>query len=189
MEILKLFEKLAGGVYRRDGCVQFRRSDQKTFFNLWLFPDVISRLSDTYFALKYNLRRSEKLVLLLKNPEMGLHPTKHLLFAHLIALLINLGIQVVLFTNSDFLIRELSILIGLKTGIKTKRKSILEYVNSAEGKKRVAYALDYKKVASYRIDKRSVVQETVDEFGIPCSTINEVIKQQHDDSDFVYWSE
>ena len=67
------------------------------------------------FLLNYYLRyiAQEGDILMIDEPELNLHPNLQRLIARLLARLVNAGIKVFLTTHSDYLIRELNVLIML----------------------------------------------------------------------------
>lgn len=72
-------------------------------------PYYAQNLLGLYALIKLN--KVGKDILVLNQPECGLHPSKQLLLARLIVALVNSGSKITLLTHSDIIIRELSLAI------------------------------------------------------------------------------
>ena len=77
---------------------------------------TVRSLLDIHFYLHHIAQKGD--ILLIDEPELNLHPENQRLMARLLAQLINSGLKVFVTTHSDYLVKELSLLILLKN--KTK---------------------------------------------------------------------
>lgn len=98
-----------------------------------------------YYYLRFIAQECD--ILMIDEPELNLHPEKQRLMARLLARLVNAGIKVFLTTHSDYLIRELNILIMLNRKEKRFEKIV------KEEKYRKNEFLDSEKVRVYTAEK------------------------------------
>jgi ABC-type Mn2+/Zn2+ transport system ATPase subunit len=73
-----------------------------------------AKRAQDFFELAFQFKEpfgSTDFILILDTPELGLHPENQRRMARLIAKIVNLGVKVVVATNSDYIVKELNTLI------------------------------------------------------------------------------
>lgn len=114
-DVLDLFKKISGGEYKiaRDKEIQYTPTNKR---NVRLVmaesSSSVRSLLDIGFYLRHIARSGD--LLIIDEPELNLHPKNQRLVARLFAMLVNRGIKVFITTHSDYITRELNILIMLK---------------------------------------------------------------------------
>lgn len=114
--IIGLFEKISGGEYKvaRNREIQYIPSGKRSVRLVMAeSSSSVRSLLDIGFYLRHIARPGD--LLIVDEPELNLHPKNQRLMARLFAMLVNRGIKVFITTHSDYITRELNILIMLKT--------------------------------------------------------------------------
>ena len=185
---LLLGEKLVGGVYRvdaRSGAVQFRpcrsggNGTEADFMGLHMTSGMVRSLFGLWFYLENQAARGS--VLMIDEPELGIHPANQRLMARLLARLVNAGLNIVVSTHSDYIVRELNSLIML----------------SGDGDRRLCARHGYKEneilgteqVAAYLCADRTVAPFAITrEDGICATTFDSVIGDMNASNDDIYYT-
>lgn len=112
-EVVAAFVSLIGGEYKvtRNDELYFIPKKGKVKLTLGESSSAVRSLVDLYFYLKHVAQKNDLLVI--DEPELNLHPQNQRLLARLLARLVNCGIKVFITTHSDYIIKELNILITL----------------------------------------------------------------------------
>ena len=107
------FQPLFGGAFEvHDGSHFFvPNGDDTTKLQMPQSSSSVRSLFLLYYYLRYLAQPGD--VLMIDEPELNLHPDKQRLIAQLFARLVHYGVKVFVTTHSDYLIRELNILIML----------------------------------------------------------------------------
>ena len=123
-----------------------------------------------------------KISVLIEEPEAHLHPLKQRMMAEVISCFVNAGTYMQITTHSDYLLRRLNELIGLK---KLERKMSDDPVRfwgiCAEFGVEQGLALDYSKISAYLLQRREdgtteiVKQEIAD--GVPFESFTQAIDE------------
>ncbi len=182
----KLKRDLAGGVYKidnRTGNISFkpyqkRRNGKPTkTMGLHMTSSTVKSLLGLWFYLEYQAEKGD--ILMIDEPELNIHPENQRKLARLLAQLVNAGLQVVISTHSDYMIREFNTLIMLNKQTKLQQK---------HGYK--AYeAIDSKKVGAYLFDNQTIKAfEITPDDGIYATTFDEVTKTLNEVNDDIYYS-
>lgn len=127
-------------------------------------------------------------VLVIDEPELNLHPEKQRQLAHLLGALVNAGIKVFITTHSDYIIRELNLMIQLK-----QDKKHFKAIRKEEGYLD-SYLLDADDVKAYtsKKDNGSVTFKNVkvcQKKGMVISTLDEVINKMNTIQEAISWGE
>lgn len=121
--------------------------------------------------------------LIIDEPELNLHPKNQVIIARILARLVNLGINVVMSTHSEFIIKEINHLIMLSKKFKN-RKSIMgkykysEYEVLSKGKVKVYLATP----------EHNIINMPVNDFGIKLDLFDDVILNQGEVTDAILFS-
>jgi len=92
--------------------------------------------------------------LIIDEPELNLHPDNQILMAELIVRLVNIGVNVIMTTHSDYIVREINNRIRLHAASKDSPlfKSLIE--SNAD-------TIDYRKVSIYNITDEGVIEKGI----------------------------
>ena len=112
-EILNDLKTIAGGTFGvdRNDLLYFSPTKTRKRLSMRESSSGARALVNIAFHLNHILQQSD--ILLIDEPELGLHPKNQRLMARLIASLINSGVKVFITTHSDYFIREINTLILL----------------------------------------------------------------------------
>ena len=121
-------------------------------------------------------------ILMIDEPELNLHPTNQDQMARLLANLVNLGIDVMITTHSDYLIKEFNNLIMLSNDFKEKERIM------KENKYEENDILRPEKVKAYFIEKHKVLPAPIDNLGIELKLFDDMIYKINQVSSDIYYS-
>ena len=184
----QLQKTLAGGVYKidsRTGDIAFKpyqrkRDGVKTeSLGLHLTSSTVKSLFGLWFYLEYQAEKGD--VLMIDEPELNIHPENQRKIARLLAQLVNAGLNVVISTHSDYMVREFNSLIMLS---QDEDKVLREKHKYADNE-----ILTTAQVGAYLFDKQEIkpFEITADD-GIYAKTFDEVIRNLNDTNDDIYYS-
>jgi len=114
-EMATSLNDLMGGTYHatKDGTVRYQpKNNKKAKLQLGECSSSVRALLDIDFYIRHLAKPGD--LFMIDEPEMNLHPSRQRLLARILARLVNHGVQVLITTHSDFLIREFSILMMLQ---------------------------------------------------------------------------
>ena len=185
-ELLK--RSLAGGAYRVDpraGSIEFRPyrirggRPPAAAMGLHITSSTVKSLFGLWFYLEYRARAGD--ILMIDEPELNVHPENQRKIARLLAKLVNAGINVVLSTHSDYIVREFNSLIMLSqdTDGRLRRKHRYEEGELLRPEQVGAYLFDNQTIQEFRITP---------EDGIYTTTFDEVISQLNRVNDDIFYS-
>lgn len=133
-------------------------------------------LLDTYVR---NLANEGDL-LLIDEPELNLHPSNQLLMARFLARLVNKGVNVLITTHSDYLIKEFNNLIMLSNEFSGKKGFMKKHEYTADE------ILEKSKVNVYTVSDHTIKEASIDKFGIELDSFDDVIVNVNKISDELY---
>lgn len=97
-----------------DGELQFQpKKCAEKILPIHLTASIIKNLSGLLIYLKHLAKNND--LLIIDEPEIGLHPDNQILLIRILAKMINKGLRLLISTHSDYIIRELNNLIMLST--------------------------------------------------------------------------
>lgn len=186
----KLHHKIVRGKYNvdRDGSIIFL--PYKTYFNGNNFQSKIdlhlsSSTVKTFFSLEFYLEHiaNEGSYLIIDEPELNLHPDNQRNIARLIAQMVNRGVNVILSTHSDYIVREFNNLIMLNSDFQKREELLSKYDYEKDE------LLDVNSVKAYLIDDGMVTSmEITGEEGIIATTFDDVVNSLNISSDDIYYT-
>jgi len=149
----------------------------------------VRALMDMAGYLKHVVKTGDLLVV--DEPEMNLHPKNQRMIARLFAMLVNTGVNVFVTTHSDYLMRELNLLILLKGKSAEKRKLAQKYGYG------LSDLLDATDVHVYKTEDakgargmKTISQiHVMQEKGMESSVFDEEINEMNRIFDDIYWGE
>lgn len=177
-----LEQQLLGGkiAVSKEGEVEFvpKRGQR---LPIQLSASIVKTLSSLTFYLKHLALRGD--LIIIDEPEMNLHPDAQVMLARIFGQMVNEGLNLLISTHSDYIIRELNNMITL--GSILDRAAVMEELGYNE--KEVLKAQD---VSVYLFKPRrrnsrvsTIVPIAVKEDGFSMETIDEVIYELNNNSD------
>jgi predicted ATP-dependent endonuclease of OLD family len=139
----------------------------------------------TFFSLEFYLKHmaTKGAYLIIDEPELNLHPDNQRKTARLIAQIVNAGVNIIISTHSDYIIRELNNLIILNDDFTSKEKLMKKhgYVESE--------LLSKDDINSYLL-KDGLVEpmDITANDGIIAKTFDDVINKLNSSSDDIYYT-
>ncbi len=128
LDILEYFKDIIGGEYKvtKDGEVNFISANAKSKkLSIVESSSAVRSLLDIGFYLRHVAQKGD--LLMIDEPELNLHPENQRKIARLFARLVNIGIKVFITTHSDYIVKELSILIALNNDDEKYKRIVKEY--------------------------------------------------------------
>lgn len=178
---------LADGAYRvdgRTGAIEFQAYKKKGDaqraqpLDLHITSSAVKSLFGLWFYLEHQAQKGD--ILMIDEPELNVHPANQRKIARLLARLVNGGINVVISTHSDYIIREFNSLIMLK---KDKIGELRQKHRYADDE-----ILSKKQVGAYLFDKGTIKpSQVVPTDGIYADTFDEVIVDLNDVNNDIYY--
>ena len=185
---LLLGKKLVGGTYRvgaRGGSIRFkpyrsRRNGVGTdFMGLHMASSMVKSLFGLWFYLENQASRGN--ILMIDEPELNIHPANQREIARLLARLVNAGLNIVISTHSDYIVREFNSLIMLSREQGEKLRKKYKYDRDE--------ILKPEQVGAYLYDDQTIIPfEITPEDGIYATTFDEVISDINTTNDDIYYS-
>ena len=184
----RIKKRLVGGAYqvnRRTGDIRFKpyqiKRDGKAtkMMGLHMASSAVKSLFGLWFYLENQARPGD--VLMIDEPELNIHPKNQLEMARLLARLVNAGLNVVISTHSDYMVREFNNLLMLSED------------GSACLKKRYQYddeeVLRPDQIGAYLFDDQTITPFTVTaEDGVYATTFDDVIRRLNQVNDGIYYA-
>jgi len=187
---LKMHHNILKGTYNidKDGAISFL--PYKKYFNGSEFQKKIelhmsSSTVKTFFSLEFYIEymAKEEDFLIIDEPELNLHPDNQRNIAKLIAQIVNRGVNVIISTHSDYIVRELNNLIMLNEDFESK-VALMEkygYENSE--------LLSVENVNAYLINNGTVESMEINSCeGIIAKTFDNVVNKLNSSSDEIYYT-
>lgn len=163
----------------QNGSILFHlKEGQKLDFHL------SSSTAKSLFGLDYLLKNElgEGSVLIVDEPEQNLHPDNQRYIARLLCKLVNVGVDVIISTHSDYIIKELNNLILLSNRFKGYEKLMKTYGYEE------SELLKKEDVKGYIFKENTIEPVQVDEEGMKMDIFDEVINGMNEASDDIYFT-
>lgn len=154
----------------------------------------VRALADLWFYLRYYAQEGD--LLIIDEPELNLHPKNQRFMARLLAMISRAGINILITTHSEYILRELNYLIRLYSvwgEMERDNDLVAEYDESM--------LLNYQEVnvcvagsnsvlvpgnkRRTRVNTLSKVETS--EYGIKMDSFNDVIDEMNELEDYIYW--
>ena len=171
-------------VDRRTGSIEFKpyqikRDGKRTSsMGLHMTSSSVKSLFGLWFYLEHQAKPGD--TLMIDEPELNIHPHNQRIIARFLAKLVNAGLNVVISTHSDYIIRELNSLIILNQDTDKKLRRQHKYQDDE--------ILQSEQVGAYLFDKQTIkpFQVTADD-GIYATTFDEVISDLNTVNNDIYY--
>ena len=184
----QLKRSLSRGAYRVDpqtGTIDFRpyraRRDERpsSSMGLHIASSTVKSLFGLWFYLEHQARPGD--ILMIDEPELNIHPCNQRKIARLLARLVNAGVNVVISTHSDYIVREFNNLIMLSqdSGQKLLKKHRYNADEVLHPKQIGAYLFDNQTIEKFRVTLAD---------GIYASTFDDVIRKLNRVNDDIFYS-
>ena len=180
-----LQRKLTGGVYNvnKEGDISFKPYQLKRDgiptqkMGLHMTSSTVKSLFGLWFYLKNQARPDD--LLMIDEPELNLHPDNQRSVARMLARMVNAGINIVIRTHSDYIIREFNTLLMLHSA---DQALLRKYKYQPEE------TLNLDKVSAHLFDDQTIqpLAITADD-GIHATTFDTVISDLNDINDTIYY--
>lgn len=146
-----------------------------------LSASIVKTLSSLTFYLKHLATCGD--LIIIDEPEMNLHPDAQVELAHIFGQMVNNGLNLLISTHSDYIIRELNNMITL--GSISDRKQVIEELKYTEEETLKAEDISVYLFKPKRRNSRvsTIVPIEVKADGFSMETIDEVINMLNDNSD------
>ncbi len=184
---LKIEKELLEGkiILGEEGNVEFssNRASKKKTLSFHQSSSIVKTLAGLIIYLKHSAQKND--LIIIDEPELNLHPDNQIKLTRIIAQLINQGLNFVISTHSDYILREFNNLIMLSSdnediaAIKKDFKSD-EYINKEDID---VHYFHYKSKRKADVDKI-----TVTEYGFDIPSIDEEIEKQNKLTDGLYYT-
>lgn len=146
---------------------------------LHMTSGTVKSLFGLWFYLEHQAKAGD--LLMIDEPELNLHPRNQRIIARLLAKLVNAGLNVVVSTHSDYIVREFNSLIMLNHD---HAQSLRKKHNYADDE-----VLDPANVGAYLFDNQIITPfEISSNDGIYATTFDEVIRDLNQVNDDIYYS-
>ena len=176
------------GLYKVDsdsGAISFRpyrtRQDMlpPVSLGLHMTSSTVKSLFALWFYLEHRARPGD--ILMIDEPELNIHPDNQRKIARLLARLVNAGINIVISTHSDYIIREFNSLIMLSQDKSGELREKHKYDDDE--------VLRTEQIGAYLFDKRVIEPfKIVPWDGIYATNFDEVIADLNKVNDNIYYS-
>ena len=186
-QALELQKQLAGGAYRVErstGNIRFKphqrtRAGAPTqSMGLHVASSTVKSLFGLWFYLENQAQPGD--LLMIDEPELNIHPENQRKVARLLARLVNAGLNIVISTHSDYIVREFNNLLMLSQDDGALRKKH-KYAEDE--------ILKVEQVSACLFDNRTIAAfELTPEDGIYASTFDHVIEDLNQVNDDIYYS-
>ena len=158
---------------------QARRDGRRmTAMGLHMTSSVVKSLFGLWFYLEHQAKPGD--ILMIDEPELNIHPENQRKIARLLAGLVNAGLNVVISTHSDYIIREFNSLIILNLDTDKKLRKEHEYQDDE--------ILRVEQVGAYLFDKQTIIPfQVTDDDGIYVTTFDDVISDLNKANNDIYY--
>ena len=183
----RLKRDLARGVYKvdaRTGSIEFKpyqikRDGRKTAaIGLHMTSSTVKSLFGLWFYLEHEARKGN--ILMIDEPELNVHPENQRKIARLLAKLVNAGLNIVISTHSDYIIREFNSLIMLNQDKGRKFRKKYKYGDNE--------VLKPEQIGAYLFDHQTIkLFDITPEDGIYATTFDEVIRNLNTVNNDIYY--
>ena len=188
-QIEALLEEIVGGQYRSSDN-QLNYVMKNVVLPVRTSSSTVRSLVDLWYFIMYVAEPGY--VLIIDEPELNLHPRNQRLLARLLALVHKAGLQVLITTHSDYMVREISTLIALDALSDSVPPEVRQILDTQDVTR--SMALDPGVVHVYTTSvmestgEVSLTELEVTASGIASTSFDDVIDSQNELADMVGWA-
>ena len=176
-----LEDKIVHGKFAvtNNGIIQFLVNEEKK-----LDFHLSSSTAKSLFGLDYLLKKElcEGCTLIIDEPEQNLHPDNQRYIARLLCKLANAGVNVIISTHSDYIVREINNLIVLSNRFKGYEELMKEYGYEEDE------LIAKEDVKGYIFKDHTIDKVIVDNEGMKMDVFDDVINKMNEASDDIFYS-
>ena len=184
----KLKKGLVRGAYSVDAMTgeitfkpyQIKRGKKTDSLGLHVASGTVKSLFGLWFYLEYQAKEGD--ILMIDEPELNVHPENQRKLARFFASLVNAGLNVVMSTHSDYIVREFNSLIMLSRDTDKKLQKQHGYSENE--------VLRLEQVGAYHFDKekQKIEASKITPDGIHAITFDDVIRDLNRVNNGIYYS-
>jgi predicted ATPase len=153
----------------------------KVNLEIHLTASMVKSLSNIVFYLRHLAQKGDCIII--DEPELNLHPDNQRKIARFIGRLVNEGFQVVISTHSDYIIKELNNMIMLSKA-KGERDDLIQNLGFRGDE---LLRPEQVEAQLFTLNSRKPEKIPITDEGFEVSTINDVIEQQDNDLEKIYY--
>lgn len=161
-----------------DGAIEFiPRSGNQTHLPVHMASSIVKTMASLVIYLKYIATKNN--LLIIDEPEMNLHPDNQIILTRIFAELVNKGLNLVVSTHSDYIIREFNNMIMAKEIMKNKNDLCLR--ESVPYPANQMLSIKDTEVVYFNVTKSNMVKGKkleVTEYGFDIESIDKTIENQ-----------
>ena len=161
------------------GSLEFKPKGTRKKVPLYLSSSMVKSLGGLVIYLRHLAREHDHIII--DEPELNLHPSTQVKLARLLAKIANRGIELLISTHSNHIIRELSNLILMSDDFKGKKALQKKYHYKKDD------FIKADKVGVYAFQNETIEQVPITEQGIEIDKIRKVIADMNLRSDDIYY--
>lgn len=181
-------ELLSGQIsVTKEGEVQFapKKPKRNQKLPIHLSASIIKTLSSLTFYLKHLAKKGD--LIIIDEPEMNLHPDAQIILTRLFVKMVHNGLNILISTHSDYIIRELNNLITLHSVRNKKPEALIDLKNYEKVEDLAIEDIDVYLFKPVRRDslKSKITQVPIAENGFSIETIDNVICTLNDNTDLL----
>lgn len=179
-----VLKNLSGGRYRvdKEGIILFKpkkhRGKDAPIMGLHTTSSTVKSMFGLWYYLEKQAQSGD--IFMIDEPELNLHPKNQRYLARLFVRMVNAGLHVVISTHSDYIVREINMLLMLSQKHK-QRDELMKKYGLCEQE-----IISQDRVGAYVAEKNKIVTMEMDEEGIVGKTFDDVINEQNEAGDDVY---
>ncbi|MCX6152614.1 MAG: AAA family ATPase [Candidatus Kapabacteria bacterium] len=181
----KISEILNGSFKIVDKQILFETRKERNRDKVDLIPIYLtSSATKSLFLLDIYIRSIAQTndILMIDEPELNLHPDNQIIIARLLANLVNLGIDIIITTHSDYMIKEFNNLVMLSNEFSEKKSIMSKYKYESND------ILEPNKVKAYFVDNHTIKEANIDKYGIKMDLFDKTIMDINAISNEIYYS-
>ena len=179
--INKYFADILYGYYKlMNNELYFIPKKSKSRLPIYFSSSSVKSLLELFFYIKYTAKKGD--LLIIDEPELNLHPNNHILLTRLLVYLINQGIDILITTHSDYIVKECNNLIRLNFKLSDKEKILKKYKYKKFDK------IDYSRISVYINNFGHLDKVKVTKMGMEIKTFDDVIINLSNAIDDIYFN-
>lgn len=160
----------------------YNEKEENVILEIYQTSSLVKSLASLVFYLRHLAEKNDCIII--DEPELNLHPDNQVLIARFLARLVNEGFKIVASTHSDYIIREVNVLLMLSNSFGEKEELMKRYEYSEN------QLLKSNNIAAYYFDKgeSKIINVPLLKRGIEIDSIDLVTTNLNERSDDIYYT-
>ena len=173
---------LKGKVFTSEyGDVEFQPNASNQSLEVHISSSLVKSLSSLVFYFRHVAKKHD--VIMIDEPELNLHPNNQRLLARILAKATTSGINIILSTHSDYILKEFNNLIMLGNDAPEEiKKGLFEDYGY-----KVEEALNRENMSIYFFNNHTIQELNISESGVGIETIDETIEDLDNTTEHIYF--